>query len=255
MKLPLAPLFLALGVSAASAATLTIGVTGDSYIRSGTTTLQNTNNNGSQLLLVGDTTTSGDVMRGVLSFNLAAPELVGATINSVTLNLFADSAAGKDSSSTVSSTETLQIFQLTRSFVDTQVTWNNAATGTAWTTPGGDFSGTALSSVSANATTVTANQLFSFGSSEAFLNSIVGTLAQTDKTLGLYVKLQTENTTRSLFRLNAGTTTNVNIAPAAFRPQLVIDYSVSTIPEPSAFAAFAGLGALGCVGVRRRARR
>lgn len=256
-KLPLLAAVSLLGAVSASAATITISVSGDSYIRSGTT-LQNTNNNNSQLLLVGDTTTSGDVMRGVLSFNLGAPELVGATINSVTLKLFADSAGGKDSSSTVSSTETIQLFQLSRSFNDTQVTWNQAATNTPWTTPGGDyFSSTLLASVNADATTVTANQLFSFtGLDGNFLNSIVGTLAQADKTLGLYLKLATENTTRSLFRLNAGTTTNVNIAAAQYRPQLVIDYTAaSPIPEPASFAALAGVGMLGVAALRRRARR
>ena len=241
---------LALGAAAASADTIRIGVTGDANIRNGTSS--GVNSNGSQLVLVGDAGASTyDFLRGVFSFNLNASELAGATINSVSLNLFAAGADGTSNSGVV----TINVFQLNRAFNETQVTWNVASTGTNWTPPGGDFSSTLLSSVSASPVGITANQQFSFGSSASFVSSVTGTLQQTDKTLGLLLKLDIEDTTRSIFRFNAGSTTNVNIAASQFRPELVIDYTPAAVPEPSAFAALTGAGMLGFAVVRRRARR
>ncbi len=236
---------LSLGATVASAATLSFSVTGDANIRPNTA-----NTNGSQLVLVGDTTTANDYLRGLFSFTLDNPALVGATIHSVSLRLFVETADG----TSADRNEVIQVFQLSRAFNETQVTWTNATTTTPWTTPGGDFSTTLLSSVTANPRTVTANQSLTFDSSSAFVTSVINTLQQPDKTLSLLLKLETENNQRSIFRFYAGTTTNPNLAAAALRPQLLIDYTAAPIPEPSAFAALAGLGALGFASLRRRRR-
>lgn len=243
----------ALGAVSVSAATVTIGVTGDASIRNGTSS--NANSNGSQLILVGDAgPTTNDFLRGLFSFDLSDPQLAGATINSVTLKLFIDSATpGKDGTS-ANNTELIEVFQLTKGFTDTQVTWTVAATGDNWSTPGGDYNPTLLASISANPSTVTSNQEFAFVSLPEF-TTVANSALTNSNMLNLFVKLGAENTTRSIFRFNAGTTTNANIAPALYRPQLIIDYTPAAIPEPSSFAALAGLGMLGFAAARRRARR
>lgn len=243
-----------ISATAATAASVTITSVGDANIRSDQAT---SNSNGSQLVLVGDTATAA--IRGVFSFDLDIPELANATIDSVTLKLF---AAGQDGGTTDTNPVTLDVYQLVTGFDETQVTWNVSSTGTNWSTdggltssPGGAYSGTLLASLTTMATGITANQEFSFASSgDNFSGSVSSTLGG-DKTLNLLVKLSSEDGTRDIFRFNAGTNSNPAnpLAAAAYRPQLVIEYSA--IPEPSAFVALAGLGALGFVSSRRRVRR
>lgn len=238
---------LILGAASAPAASLTVNVAGDANIRA-------SGSGYSQIALVGDTTTANDYLRGVFSFNLNDPLLVGATINSVTLKLYING----DDTASLSSVETLQVFQLAQAFNETQVTWTQAQSGTPWSTPGGDFSSTLLSSVTANPhqDSTAPNQELLFASSADFVASVASTLLQSDKTIGLLVKLAVEDNNRSIFRISTGTTTGNQsvLAEAQYRPQLVIDYTPSSIPEPSAFSALAGIGALGFVASRRRRR-
>ncbi len=80
---------------------------------------------------------AGNVMRPVIKFDLSAIP-TNATIGGATLYVYSyDAAAVRGSSGTYG------LYPLTRAFVENQVTWNVAATGTDWTTAGGDFSGTA----------------------------------------------------------------------------------------------------------------
>lgn len=246
---PTAALCAAFAVSAASAATVPIGVSSDANIRSDQV---DANSNGSQLVLVGDLSNANhDVLHGLFSFDLGAIP-VGATINSVTLVLYAN---GQDPTANDSAPVTLQVYQLNSSFNEASVTWNASSTGNNWATAGGDYSGPLLASLSASSTGITANQVFSFTSENAFATSVSATLGGEDKTLNLLVKLSAADGLRNVFRFNAGTKSGAQntLADAQYRPQLVIDFT--PIPEPSAFAAVAGLGAVGLVASRRRSRR
>ena len=82
-------LFLAIALawpSMTQAETLVLNPIGDSHIRA-----SQGNNGSNNLLLVGDTTTANDYLRTSLAFDLSAPELTSATINSITLTRMARS--------------------------------------------------------------------------------------------------------------------------------------------------------------------
>lgn len=109
----------------------------------GNSPTQNRNFYGS--LVVGDVGGS-DKGRVLLRFTLPADPGSGSTIDKIELKLWFESANGASSithnvygENTTDST----------SWVDTQATWNNAATGNAWTAAGGasDFSSTIIDSL------------------------------------------------------------------------------------------------------------
>ncbi len=72
--------------------------------------------------------------RFLVDFDLSNQVPVGATITSAVLSVLAYGAYDNVSNHTVA------VNELARSFVESQATWNSAATGQAWTTPGGDYS-------------------------------------------------------------------------------------------------------------------
>lgn len=237
---PLALLVLpVLAAASVSAATLHLGVSGDSYVRR---TAGSANYGSDPLLFVADTATTNDGMRTLLSFDLSSPALVGATINGVTLTMYIHSP---DTGTSLAGAQTIQVYQLNNSFSEGTVTWGNSS--------GGAYNSTKLlSSAAGDASTVVANQQFVFATSENF-QGVVSTLASEAKSLNLLLRLATEDTSRSVFRFSAGS--GAGLSAPAYRPQLTIDYTPAPIPEPSAFAILAGLGALGFTAAKRRARR
>src|SRR5262249_42511192 len=103
---------------------------------------------------------------------------------------------------------------LTRSFTGTQVTWNSAATGTAWTTAGGDFSTTVGGTVS-GLTNDPGRQTFD-------ATSIVqGWITTATSDHGLLVKLKAETSkSRQERTIFAGRQT----AESQLVPELVVTY-------------------------------
>jgi hypothetical protein len=63
----------------------------------------------------------------------------GSVITSATLQLYMTAAP-------TGASRTYDTHRVTRSWSETQATWDRAATGTNWTTPGGDFVGTPTAS-------------------------------------------------------------------------------------------------------------
>lgn len=224
------------------AAMLTINITDSSYLRSTPPgTVQLSGNAVSNL--IGDITTSennpDDDIRAIFAVSLTDPALVGATITGATLRL---KISATDASSS-SSIETIQLFQLTQPFVESEASWTNRATGTPWTTPGGTFdSGSVLASVNANPFPA------AVGDALDFTSVSLASLAESSigGTLYFVVKLANEdNVARSLFRVGGDDNTET-----AYRPQFEIQYT--PVPEPSAFAM---LGGMGCLALIRRRRQ
>lgn len=228
----------ALLLSPAGAATLTLNSAADGYIRANQTT-GDTKNTTNTVFLVGDTTNPSDYLRGVLSFDLNAPALEGATINSVTLTLKIGSPDGGGSAN---ASATINLHQLAASFDEGTADWTNRSAGTPWSTPGGDY-GAVLANTSANASTAqTGNDVVFSGAglTNAALSSVGGTFY-------LLVKLNAEDNVRNIFRFGSGE------GSSTYYPALVIDYTAAAIPEPSSYALLGGFIALGAAARRRRA--
>lgn len=76
--------------------------------------------------------------RSLVQFSLTAIPS-GSVITSATLQLYMTAAP-------TGASRTYDTHRVTRSWSETQATWDRAATGTNWTTPGGDFVGTPTAS-------------------------------------------------------------------------------------------------------------
>ena len=99
------------------------------------TVLNTLNNGGVQepWLEVGDNSSTYGVARSVFDFG----QLSQVPANSFVLD--AHLKVWQETTTTNTSGASYELHALTRSFTGSQATWNSAATGTAWTTPGGDY--------------------------------------------------------------------------------------------------------------------
>jgi hypothetical protein len=119
------------------------------YIRSTTTPPTGGNSEGSALQ-IGRTVTANDYIRSIVGFSLSSIP-AGSTINSVTLTV---SPRHNDANS-LDQSFAINLYRLSNdNFLENTATWfrrDIADAGTAWTTPGGDYNSTVLSSISVNA--------------------------------------------------------------------------------------------------------
>lgn len=230
--------------TAASAATLTLTPTADTFVRSDNAAT--TGGGAASELLVGQLSAT-QAMHAVLSFDLSAiPE--GATINSVSLVMRQSSEDG----SSVISTVTLELHALTQTFVEGQTSWSNRATGTAWATAGGSFDSEVLSLASVRTRPSQAPVLAlpadqTWASTSGFV-AAVQSAADGGNSIGFLFKDANEaNAGRELIKFFSKEGANA--------PQLIIDYTVAAIPEPSTVALMMGTVVLaGGVWLRRRSR-
>lgn len=191
--------------SSIQAETLTLTPTDDSYIRA-----SQVNQGSNDLVLIGDTTTAADYLRGVFAFDLRDGVLAGATITSVTLTL---TIGDNRDASSPDQANNLNLHELSASFTNNGVTWTSRDGSNDWTNPGGDF-GTELVSVAANAGTVTSDTSFDFSS--AALTS-AGTEA-VGGSLYLLVKQAAEDNQRSVFRFGSQNRTDGPILTIEYQP-------------------------------------
>ncbi len=225
---------LVLGSSIASAEQLTLTTTSDTNLRQdqpNTTFASNTE------VLVGQLSGT-QALRGLLTFDLSAvPE--NAVIESVQLVMRQNIADTNGTAATV----TLNVHLVTEAFVLSQASWNNRQTGTAWSTSGGTFDSSVLTSTTAQTKPATLGDI-TWGTSVGFVSAVQGAYDQSGS-ISFLLKSATEGSAREIVRLasseNAG----------GFDPQLIINYA--SIPEPSTLALLlGGAGLIVSVGVRRR---
>ncbi len=184
----------------------------------------------------------------ISSVTLRLTSIAQAGSGTVNINLYQLSAANSDWKEGVSGT-------VPTGTSDTGATFNNksgqGASAVTWAggntnanfVAGTDFVNTVLGNFSGAANTATGGQTFDFGN--AALVSLLSASIGSTTTFNFVLRDQT------------GATNFLRIASSehgteAWRPQLIIEYT--PIPEPSAFAALAGLGALGLAATRRRRR-
>ncbi|MBC8008832.1 MAG: DNRLRE domain-containing protein [Burkholderiales bacterium] len=249
----------ALAASAASAVTVNFNSSADTYLRGNA---GNNNYGALNSLLVGNHSSVGP-FTGLFRFDLSSLPTSGITIDSVTLTLFS-TANGSGTS------VTLSVFQLAAANAnwlegtsnDTTpgapgaATWgnlnyNSANPGnpTPWAgspgarTAGTDYINTSLASFTGNASTIGTGAM-AFTSTGSFSSTVLGSAGGQ---LNLWIGIPTVVLANDFFRIASKETTGTNRDP-------LLSVNYTAVPEPSAFAALAGLGALGLVTLRRRRR-
>lgn len=229
------------------AAMVMLNPNADAYIRNSSSEANN-NFNTSELLV--GRVSQPDWIRSILQFDLSSiPDT--ATITGVSLRLTIDSPdAGSSGSGDALGSSGFQLFQITSdadfanganfSYNDRSFGANNADGGgddTAWTTAGGDFAATSLSTISTiPLSSVSAGDQFTFESGAEFETSIASNLAD-DNIQFIFRIPDLENSgfgSRKLLRFASGDNGN-----ATYQPLLTVTYD--PVPEPSA-ALLSALG-------------
>jgi hypothetical protein len=113
----LVSLMILAGSSQVWATTVTLTAVADTFVSSGS---PGTNYNGLTYFYV------NQANQGLVKWDLSGIP-TNATISSVTMDLFIHNLTGG----------WVNLYAVTQSWVESQATWNNRQTGTAWTTPGG----------------------------------------------------------------------------------------------------------------------
>jgi RHS repeat-associated protein len=159
-------------------------------------------------LEVGNNSATYGVVRSVLDFGQLAQVPSSSRILEAHLKLW------QETTTTNSTGAVYELRGLTRSFTGNQATWNSAASGTAWTAPGGDFSSTVGGTVSGLTNDPNRQNLDATPVVQGWVNT-------TGSNHGLLVKLRSESSTspqeRTIF---AGP----NTAESRLAPQLVVTY-------------------------------
>ena len=215
----------------------TLVATQSSTIRSDTPTTTASSPN----ILWAGTLSGGADLRSVFTFNLSSFSLgVGESISSVTLDL---TYRAPDPSATVGFMD-VGIYHLTQAYTGQQVSWNNSATSTPWSTAGGTFDATqlSLSNVQTGTGTPTDTLVPQFGSTTAFKNAVTSA-AGTSFQLLLLAPTQESATNRQFANFYGYSAT------AAQLPTLTI----TTVPEPATWMLLAGSLTVVVIFRRRRA--
>lgn len=194
-----------------------------------------------------------DAVRGLAGFDISAIP-AGSVITSVTLTVTprGPDANSQDQDYTVSLHELDgTIIEGTGTFDDnptpTGPSWNSRDVNgpVAWTTAGGDFSATVLSSIVDNPHTLVQDEKIVFPSSSDFVSAAQGALDGSG-TLYFLMKSSSEDTSssdRAFFNFYSDDDTT----DATRAPKLTIEY----VPEPSSLVLLS-LGAMALIGLRRR---
>ena len=238
-----AALVAALMVSSARAATVGLAPVADTTLQSA---FPNLNYGGGVSMTAGGRRLGG-VTRALMLFDIAGSVPAGAVITSVTL----DVTVVRAPIGVVPSI--FDVNRLTASWGEgtgqdeggspagpNAATWNNrfGASGSPWTTPGGDFSPTASSS-----SFITGPGTFTFNSTASLAADVQSWLDNPAGNFGWVMLSESELIPTTIERF--GSHENKDTSPT-----LLIQYSV--VPEPG-FVVLLGLG-LGVLAIRRRGR-
>ena len=205
----------------------------------------NTNQNGSEQLIVG-ILASGNDLRALVSYDLSAITTAAAgnpiQINSVQLVLHTFSDPGQKDSDPGAATYELNIYEYGFSFDETTSTWNDPGTGDS--TNGGTVTLPSLSSLAFDPTITNTDRIIP--TTSAFETAVANALASSSNTLNLMLRSANSEALGSTsnppgFNQFARLTSNDGTT-AGNRPELIVDFTV--IPEPGSLVLLAAGGVL-----------
>jgi hypothetical protein len=237
------------------------------YIRNSATG-SDSNNGEASTWQLGRTATANDYLRCIAGYDISAIP-AGSTINSVTLTV----SPRMNEATSLDASYGIEIHEISNhDFTEASVTWLNRYTGqptTAWTTPGSEYYGTVLSSLSLNPkhwadgasqppTAPASNVTYVFASSSAFVTAAQNALNGGHRFDMLLLSPDAEalaTGNRIIFPFAGDDPVTSASSPSrktiqSQAPMLTIDYT--PIPEPASWllCSFAALGLLG-YGIRR----
>jgi hypothetical protein len=220
------------------------------------------NSNGAGFTMFAGDNGMNSPRRGLLDFDVAGSVPAGSTITGVQLSLVLEGVAGTDSTPRTISLHTLladwgqgttgagmggggtgQGFPANPG----DATWSQNHFGTSsWTNAGGDFSATSSASA---VVSQTLNSAYTWGSTAALVSDVQNWLDSPGSNFG-WLLMGDEAGSQTFRQFYTQEDPNV-----AFRPELLIDFTPASVPEPSTLV-MAGLAALvgaGCWWRRQRA--
>lgn len=211
-------------VPTAFATTITLNATADARILS----VFSTSNFGSDVISTFNS--GGNTQHTAIKFDVSS--LTGVNIVSAQLRLFGAPFFGSTNSATNS------VWRIGQDWTENQVSWNNATTGTPWTSAGGHFFGSTGSTNSNPYSTTSYVQ-----AANIWLSHDVTTLVQewvngTHTNFGFM--LTATSPSEMIYVSREGLYSNQSFAGNV--PELVIE--TEAVPEPFTLLALAGMGAL-----------
>jgi hypothetical protein len=234
-----------------------------------TTIFQNNVNNsaGGALGMFSGTNSSSSPRRALVEFDIADNIPAGSTITNVTLTLYLASVAGGGTTGTA----TIGLYDLSDSWGEGtaeegqgasgagqgamantgDATWDDrfysSSSPTAWTTPGGDYSGTTSGTLAVG---TTLNAAYTWGSTSQMVADVQSWLDSPTTNFGweMINSNETGSQTFRAFYTREEASSNSNLVP-----DLQITYTPSLAPEPVGIGALAI--AAGFVTTRRRRAR
>lgn len=146
-------------------------------------------------LSVGPATAGTDVYRSLITFDLASLAFVPETVK------VRFTVAAKWSGA-VAGPQTLRLHRVTRDWVQNQANWTRAATGVDWTTPGGDFSATVLSQVTADPAAVAVGQTIEFPDTPELRQALLEVLDTTGQLQLIVVAANEDSVSNRVFQFH-----------------------------------------------------
>ncbi|WP_052362362.1 DNRLRE domain-containing protein [Geminisphaera colitermitum] len=232
----------------AYAAQKEVSVVADTYLRSDQSNNTSGANGGGTFMFVGQTASTGtNDFRALLSFDLSGVSLpTGATINSVSLVIQKDDNDVNSGDAIL----TLNLHRLMESFDEAKANWATRENqSVAWAAPGGTFDAAVLASQNVG---TKGGTFVDYSWSSASLTEWVGSALSSGSIVNLLLKNADETgTARELIRF----VSREGVKEGRHAAQLVIDYTVNSVPEPSTYAVICAFAGLAVAGAARRQRK
>jgi hypothetical protein len=219
------------------------------------------NNLGAGNLIAGTNAFGGDNARSLLSFNIAASIPAGSVINSVLFQVGVIRQSNRNTESSYELHRMLKGWTEGNGGVSVntgtpalagETTWNSQFHGsTLWGTPGG-LAGTDYITLASGTGPVIndASSIYEIGPTSTLTTDVQGWLNNPLNNNGWMFIGSSEGTSGTARRFSSTEVPGIGIA-SALSPQIIVDYTVAAVPEPTTAGVGMGLALVGAACRRR----